>query len=120
MSAAGEPSTDVVANLRAIREEASKRRSGQPTVINWTGFDLVRLLDIAIEAEVARQTETGMEELTTTRGEGEQHDPRHIQGGYDGTLLFACHPDRGAHHHDCVDCAAYEAAASEEDEGAHP
>lgn len=39
---------------------------------------------------------------------GATHDPRHIQGGYDGTLNLACHPERGAHHHGCVDCDAAE------------
>jgi hypothetical protein len=34
-------------------------------------------------------------------------DPRHERGGYDPTLLFACCPEKGAHHHDCAVCAAY-------------
>lgn len=32
-----------------------KRRNGEPTLLQWMGFDLIGLLDIAIEAE-ARAT----------------------------------------------------------------
>ena len=43
-------SLDVRANLRAIRAEAMKRRNGEPTLLQWMGFDLIGLLDIAIAA----------------------------------------------------------------------